>query len=145
MGIFQGTRVKKGWKPDSSVETKEDLLRRLMFWWHTEILSLVTSTSDVDVPAVVLVVSHGASLRTLIWDGLIPTGYARPEMTSIPHLYNTSVSSVAMIPAEEPANSFYGEVFGYGDITHLVDYTKALGQNADDVQEGNGETSQTQT
>jgi len=145
MGIFQGTRVKKGWKPDSSVETKEDLLRRLMFWWQTEILSLVTSTSDVDVPAVVLVVSHGASLRTLVWDGLIPTGYARPEMTSVPHLYNTSVSSVAMFPAEQPDNSFYGEVFRYGEITHLVAYTKALEQNADDVQEGNGEASQTQT
>ncbi|KAF9513033.1 hypothetical protein BS47DRAFT_1329891 [Hydnum rufescens UP504] len=116
MGIFQGTRVKKGWKPDSSVETKEDLLRRLMFWWQTEILSLVTSTSDVDVPAVVLVVSHGASLRTLVWDGLIPTGYARPEMTSLPHLYNTSVSSVAMVPPRNQTTHSTGRCFDMGKL-----------------------------
>jgi len=145
MGIYQGTRVKKGWKADSSVETKQALLRRLMFWWETEILPLVASTSDADVPDVVLVVSHGASLKTLIWDGLISARYSRPETTSNPHLYNTSVSSVAMEPTEEADDSFYGEVFRYGDISHLLAYTRPVEQNADDVQEGHGEASQNQT
>ena len=145
MGNFQGMVYKKGWKPDSSIESRESLLQRLMLWWGTEIESLLSWTPGLDTPAVVLVVSHGASLRTLIWDGLVRNGYTPPNLTDIPRLYNTSVTSVELLPVEEVVGTFYGTVLKYGDISHILDSGKLVEENADDIGERSGEASQTAT
>jgi len=144
MGNFQGMVYKKGWKPDSSIESRESLLGRLMLWWGTEIESLLSWNPDLDTPAVVLVVSHGASLRTLIWDGLAHNGYTPPDMTDIPRLYNTSVTSVELLP-DKVVGTFYGTVLRYGDISHILDSEKLVEENVDEIGERTGEASQTAT
>jgi len=132
---------KKGWKPDSSIESHESLAKRLMLWWDNEVVSLLSSSSELDTPAVILAVSHGASLRTLIWDGLISNGYVPPQTTNIPRLYNTSVITIELIPAEdEEAGAYYGAVLKYGDISHILESDKLVRHNADE-QGGTGEAS----
>ncbi|KAG8835228.1 hypothetical protein FRC17_004790 [Serendipita sp. 399] len=101
-----GTRVRTGG------ETPGQFRKRVMGWWKENVPILLASES-VDGDPYVLVVGHGAFIRTML-DGLLSErGFSFQASVGIGKIPNTGISTVHVDAVNQ------GAILSCGDDTHL--------------------------
>ena len=141
MGELQGVR---GTKANTrhlppSVESSQAFVDRTLRWWDTvivplsqaEIIPIRTANEDnedevEEEPILVLAVTHGAYIATLVHAGLIGEREFRGRSVARGPVYNTSIS---VIQLDDGGST--GEVLGFAHIEHLI--SPATTQNADEL------------
>ncbi|SRR5258708_15928326 len=141
MGNLEGLQVldrSKRPRNDSTVETSQSLLDRLFNWWKDNVFNLM---SDPNAPTIcrVLIVSHGASIHTLM-NMLYSIGFAPPPPErdfKQAGVLNTSVTEIEMgwLPPPHGPNrpQCYGRALRFNDVSHMIRNT--LTKENVDVQE----------
>ncbi|KAG8819297.1 hypothetical protein FRC18_012134 [Serendipita sp. 400] len=105
-GLPLGTRVRNGG------ETRAQFRKRVMGWWKENVPSLLADGSAEESPYV-LVVSHGAFIRTLVDSLLSESGYSFQTSASIGRIPNTGITTIDVDAVDQ------GVILSYGDDSHL--------------------------
>jgi broad specificity phosphatase PhoE len=116
-GAVWGTKI----KIKNHGETHAQLQERAAGWWEENIPPLLHESRANDKSLTVLIVGHGAFLRTLIE---LITSDARFRIEPLPNqrarwiLPNTGISTVEIF---DEGNEVYGKLVSYGDDKHIHD------------------------
>jgi broad specificity phosphatase PhoE len=128
MGELEGTLSKnRGETLPLSVERNEDLIARALKWWNTDIVPLTQSQSSA--PIHVLVVGHGAFIRTLLGSLANQLHYSHTLGDIDPskkRVSNTRITEIRIVDGR-------GFFHRHDDISHLTG--PAIKGNADDLAE----------
>ena len=110
----RGQLLKKRKEDIVEPESPQSVKERAVKWWNETIAGTGTTNASY-----VLVVSHGAWIRTLV-KGLLDDGSIRAGFgVTVGRCLNTSVSIVS-IPREAERCHGRGELLQYGNIAHLL-------------------------
>lgn len=128
MGTLEGTKVMPGHflAYDQTVEPANELAERMLQWWNKTITALANE-ADAKDEAVVLVLSHGASISTMV-SALIQFEYVIwPESVGRIRVFNTSITEIFM-----PGDGKAGTLKRYADMMHML--TPVVQTNVDVIE-----------
>ncbi|TFK30199.1 phosphoglycerate mutase-like protein, partial [Coprinopsis marcescibilis] len=133
MGNMQGKKAsKEGWHAlahDETVETMSQLGQRTLNWWKSTILPLASKAKGGEGAhtTVVLAVSHGAFLITLLNELISENMAAYTGELPLSHCLNTSISILDLESDDLPA-----VLVKHNDISHLSTSDVVVRINVDD-------------
>ncbi|WFD29266.1 phosphoglycerate mutase (2,3-diphosphoglycerate-independent) [Malassezia sp. CBS 17886] len=126
-GVLQG-QVYRGpaTKPEETegIESSKAMAQRLEHFWRDLVASLAGRDGEV-----IVLVSHGGAISTLVNHVIVPQGHATPAPHVRPsRFWNCSISELVI-----PTNDEGGSIVRWSDIAHLAEANGKHVENVDEV------------